>query len=69
MTIHDAEQEILMGIIKTFKELREVPTLSINIRLRVAIQAALNELGVPDEGYPAPVANAVDILGTALEGS
>lgn len=26
------------------------------------IKAALNELGVPGEGYPAPVANAVEIL-------
>jgi hypothetical protein len=33
-----------------------------NERLRAQIQRALNELGVPGPGYPAPVANAVDIL-------
>jgi len=36
-------------------------------RLRAAIDAALHELGVPGPGYPAPVANAVDILRAALE--
>lgn len=30
--------------------------------LRKAMRAALNELGVPDESYPSPVANAVEIL-------
>ena len=35
-------------------------------RLRAAIDAALHELGVPGPGYPAPVANAVDILRAAL---
>lgn len=34
--------------------------------LRDAIQRALNELGVPQPGYPAPVANVVEILGNAL---
>lgn len=34
--------------------------------LRDAIHAALNELGVPQPGYPAPVANAVEILRAAL---
>jgi len=34
-------------------------------RLRAAMQAALNELGVPNEDYPAPVANAVRILAEA----
>lgn len=37
--------------------------------LREAIRAALNELGVPGPGYPAPVANAVDILRAALRPS
>ena len=36
--------------------------------IEAAARAALNELGVPGEGYPAPVANAVDILTAALEG-
>ena len=31
------------------------------------IQMALDELGVPGEGYPAPVSNAVDFLKQALE--
>jgi hypothetical protein len=35
--------------------------------LRTTVEAALNELGVPGEGYPAPVANAVDILRAALD--
>lgn len=30
--------------------------------LKFAIQSALNELGVPQPGYPAPVTNAVEIL-------
>ena len=34
---------------------------------RGAIRSALNELGVPDESYPASVANAVEILTLALE--
>lgn len=34
--------------------------------LREAVRHALNELGVPNEDYPAPVANAVDILTAAL---
>jgi hypothetical protein len=36
-------------------------------RLRAAMEAAQNELGVPGDNYPAPVANAVEILRTALE--
>jgi hypothetical protein len=31
-----------------------------------AIERALNELGVPQPGYPVPVANAVEILRTSL---
>lgn len=38
-------------------------------RLRTALTAALNELGVPGPGYPAPVANAVEILRAALADS
>jgi hypothetical protein len=34
--------------------------------LRAALRGALDELGVPDEHYPAPVANAVTILSDAL---
>lgn len=34
--------------------------------LHDAVQRALNELGVPQPGYPQPVANAVDILRAAL---
>lgn len=33
-----------------------------------AMRAALNELGVPQPGYPAPVVNAVNLLGAALLG-
>lgn len=35
-------------------------------RMTLAIDAALHELGMPGPGYPAPVANAVDILRVAL---
>lgn len=35
-------------------------------RFATNVQAALNELGVPGEGYPAPVANAVEFLNAAL---
>lgn len=34
--------------------------------LKAAIEAALNELGVPQPGYPAPVANAVATLKAAI---
>jgi len=34
--------------------------------LRRAVRRALNELGVPDAHYPAPVTNAVEILTDAL---
>jgi hypothetical protein len=33
----------------------------------VTVEAALSELGVPDEHYPAPVANAVTLLRAALD--
>lgn len=36
-------------------------------RLRTSMTFALAELGVPGEGYPAPVANAHRILSEALE--
>lgn len=36
-------------------------------RLRGAIRAALDELGVPGPGYPAPVSNAVGILREAVD--
>ena len=48
---------------------REIVNLkSKNKILKEMIQMALNELGVPNEGYPAPVSNAVDILNQALKG-
>lgn len=37
-----------------------------NARLRAALRAAGNELGVPGEGYPAPVSNAAEIIRAAL---
>ena len=36
-------------------------------QLREAIGAALDELGVPGREYPAPIVNAVAILGRALQ--
>ena len=36
------------------------------LNIAEAAQAALNELGVPDDNYPALVANAVEILRGAL---
>ena len=35
-------------------------------RMADGIGKALSELGIPNEGYPAPVANAVEILQQAL---
>jgi chromosome segregation ATPase len=40
-----------------------------NERLREALEAITRELGVPDENYPAPVANAVEVARAALAGS
>ena len=39
---------------------------TFNDSLWDAIEAALKELGVPQPGYPAPVANAVAILNKAV---
>lgn len=36
-------------------------------RLAAALEEILGELGVPDENYPAPVANAVEIARAALD--
>ena len=36
--------------------------------LQTALREIKSELGVPDENYPAPVANAVDIADRALDG-
>lgn len=41
---------------------------SENKRLRGAMGRAMLELGVPQQGYPAPVANAWEILREALRG-
>ena len=41
---------------------------SENKRLRGAMSSAMLELGVPQQGYPAPVANAWEILREALRG-
>jgi acyl-CoA reductase-like NAD-dependent aldehyde dehydrogenase len=35
-------------------------------RLREALREIKHELGVPDDNYPAPVANAVEIANRAL---
>ena len=35
-------------------------------RYRDGLEQARDELGVPDESYPAPVANAVEIINAAL---
>lgn len=46
-----------------------VPELCTNPvveELRSAMRRAANELGVPQPGYPAPVANAANILRAAL---
>jgi hypothetical protein len=41
---------------------------SLEQEIREDIQKALNELGVPTDDYPAPVANAVTILRAVLVG-
>ena len=38
-----------------------------NEMLKGMIRMALDELGVPNDQYPAPVSNAVDILNQALK--
>jgi hypothetical protein len=46
---------------------QRVEALGEHVRtLEAAVKSALDELGVPGEGYPAPVANAVEILRAAL---
>lgn len=48
--------------------LRDVAALYAKYdKLHKSIRAALNELGVSGEGYPAPVTNAVGILSSAIE--
>jgi hypothetical protein len=37
-----------------------------NARMREALRRAGNELGIPQPGYPAPVANAAEIIASAL---
>lgn len=50
------------------------PSASLTAETRVAqleqaLREAKNELGVPGLGYPAPIANAVEIIDAALSGS
>jgi hypothetical protein len=64
--------ELLSHILALEEELIETQNEAIaldreNIRLRDYIRMALDELGVPGPGYPAPVANAVDFLNTTLQ--
>ena len=37
------------------------------IPIRDSIKMALDELGIPQSGYPAPVVNAIEILRDALK--
>lgn len=39
-----------------------------NDRLRAVLQSVMDNLGVPQPGYPAPVAHAYEIARAALEG-
>jgi hypothetical protein len=39
------------------------------VRYREAVKSAMNELGVPGKDYPAPVANAYEILHGAIAGA
>lgn len=48
-------------------EKRNIELVGQTDRLREALEAAANELGVPQPGYPAPVANAAEILRAALD--
>ena len=56
------------GIYPTSKFMWEMETFIINESetLKGLVKMALDELGVPTKDYPAPVANAVDILNKAL---
>lgn len=49
------------------KDLQYNEALKAGQELNRRITTALNELGVPQPGYPAPVANAVDILTNGLK--
>lgn len=42
------------------------PKIEVIGHMKGLIRMALNELGVPNETYPAPVTNAVDFLRQAL---
>lgn len=39
-----------------------------NERLREGVQSAMNELGVPNAGYPSPIVEAYEILDALKEG-
>ncbi|KKM99966.1 hypothetical protein LCGC14_1142600 [marine sediment metagenome] len=51
----------------TEQEDREGQVSIARIPMRDSIRMALDELGVPQPGYPAPVVNAIEILHAALE--
>lgn len=55
------------------RNIQELHTTRIRLHqeisdLRASMVAAMNELGIPSENYPAPVANAHRILHEALYG-
>lgn len=52
-----------LAFIRTAHKLTEDAEIA---RLRGALEQIKNELGVPDENYPAPIANAVEIARAAL---
>ncbi len=50
------------------QEGREGQVSIAGIPMRDSIKMALDELGVPQPGYPASVVNAIETLRAALEG-
>jgi hypothetical protein len=63
----ETRQEILADVEKDLTPLLIDAPLSSPPADHAAIKGALDELGVPGPGYPAPVANAVGILRRALD--
>lgn len=59
---------LIISMIFIGKALYDLGKAEGSIAVKKSIRKALNELGVPGPDYPAPVANAVEILQGALKG-
>ena len=59
-------RQVIVPALDAFAAARVAEERKRTDRLRQAIRDALNELGVPGDGYPMPVVNAHVILSEAL---